>query len=153
MIDLTWLCFFGYDYVNPFALCKSLFTSYMFFVIICKAPKAARVHAGKSSRSPGSVPQQLPTSQWDNIIKFLDSLMSRLRGNQVCGMQHCLPLSALCLIMFWSIIYCLYLSKPFAKQFQNIWEHNLLLYILVCSSLYLIHFPENVPVQQLSSRN
>ncbi|XP_062160286.1 myosin-15 [Alnus glutinosa] len=48
-----------------------------------QAPKAARVHAGKSSRSPGSVPQQLPSSQWDNIIKFLDSLMSRLRGNQV----------------------------------------------------------------------
>ncbi|XP_030951150.1 myosin-15 isoform X1 [Quercus lobata] len=48
-----------------------------------QAPKAARVHAGKSSRSPGGVPQQLPNSQWDNIIKFLDSLMSQLRGNHV----------------------------------------------------------------------
>ncbi|VVA11712.1 PREDICTED: myosin-15 [Prunus dulcis] len=48
-----------------------------------QAPKAARVHAGKSSRSPGNAPQQLPGSQWDNIIKFLDTLMSRLRGNHV----------------------------------------------------------------------
>lgn len=48
-----------------------------------QAPKAARVHAGKSSRSPGGVPQQPPTSQWDNIIKFMDSLMSQLRGNHV----------------------------------------------------------------------
>ncbi|KAK7819479.1 myosin-15 [Quercus suber] len=48
-----------------------------------QAPKAARVHAGKSSRSPGGVPQQLPNSQWDNIIKFLDSLMSQLRSNHV----------------------------------------------------------------------
>ncbi|KAB1219847.1 Myosin-15 [Morella rubra] len=48
-----------------------------------QAPKAARVHAGKSTRSPGGVPQQLPSSQWDNIIKFLDSLMSRLRANHV----------------------------------------------------------------------
>ncbi|XP_042961237.1 myosin-15 isoform X1 [Carya illinoinensis] len=47
-----------------------------------QAPKV-RVHAGKSSRSPGGVPQQLPSSQWDNIIKFLDSLMSRLRCNHV----------------------------------------------------------------------
>ncbi|PQP99256.1 myosin-15 [Prunus yedoensis var. nudiflora] len=48
-----------------------------------QAPKAARVHAGKSSRSPGNAPQQLPGSQWDDIIKFLDTLMSRLRGNYV----------------------------------------------------------------------
>ncbi|KAL6216868.1 hypothetical protein ACLB2K_010086 [Fragaria x ananassa] len=47
-----------------------------------QAPKAARVHAGKS-RSPGNAPQQLPGSQWDNIIKFLDTLMIRLRGNHV----------------------------------------------------------------------
>ncbi|XP_068326692.1 myosin-15-like [Pyrus communis] len=44
-----------------------------------QAPKAAR----KSSISPGNAPQQLPGSQWDNIIKFLDTLMSRLRGNHV----------------------------------------------------------------------
>lgn len=55
------------------------------FMTIFKAPKAARVHAGKSSRSPGNAPQQLPGSQWDNIIKFLDTLMSRLRGNHVSG--------------------------------------------------------------------
>ncbi|KAM7275184.1 hypothetical protein ACFE04_017050 [Oxalis oulophora] len=47
-----------------------------------QAPKSARVHAGKSNRSPG-VPQTLPHSQWDSIIKFLDSLMSRLRENHV----------------------------------------------------------------------
>lgn len=45
-----------------------------------QAPKIAR---GKSSRSPGNVPQQFPSSQWESIIKFLDSLMSRLRANHV----------------------------------------------------------------------
>ncbi|KAK4854336.1 hypothetical protein QYF36_022466 [Acer negundo] len=48
-----------------------------------QVPKSSRVHAGKSSRSPGSVPQQSHSSQWDSIIKFLDSLMSRLRENHV----------------------------------------------------------------------
>lgn len=48
-----------------------------------QAPKNQRVHGGKSSRSPGSVPQQSPSSEWDSIISFLDSLMSRLRGNYV----------------------------------------------------------------------
>ncbi|PSS11638.1 Myosin-15 like isoform 1 [Actinidia chinensis var. chinensis] len=50
---------------------------------IAQAPKIQRVHGGKSSRSPGGVPQQSPSSQWDSIIKFLDSLMSRLRENHV----------------------------------------------------------------------
>ncbi|KAK6912879.1 Myosin head, motor domain [Dillenia turbinata] len=48
-----------------------------------QAPKSVRVHAGKTSRSPGGVSQQSATSQWDSIIKFLDSLMSRLHGNHV----------------------------------------------------------------------
>ncbi|KAG9135235.1 hypothetical protein Leryth_013509 [Lithospermum erythrorhizon] len=49
-----------------------------------QAPKNQRVHGGKSNRSPGGVPQQITTSsQWDNIIKFLDSLMDRLRKNHV----------------------------------------------------------------------
>ncbi|KAL7159103.1 hypothetical protein ABFS83_01G006500 [Erythranthe nasuta] len=48
-----------------------------------QAPKLQRVHGGKSSRSPVGVPQQSPSSEWDSIIKFLDSLMSRLRGNHV----------------------------------------------------------------------
>ncbi|TXG61785.1 hypothetical protein EZV62_013148 [Acer yangbiense] len=48
-----------------------------------QVPKPSRVHAGKSSRSPGGVPQQSHSSQWDSIIKFLDSLMSRLRENHV----------------------------------------------------------------------
>ncbi|CAK9168639.1 unnamed protein product [Ilex paraguariensis] len=48
-----------------------------------QAPKIQRIHGGKSSRSPGGVSQQSPSSQWDSIIKFLDSLMSRLRGNHV----------------------------------------------------------------------
>ncbi|GMQ02370.1 hypothetical protein CsSME_00048636 [Camellia sinensis var. sinensis] len=48
-----------------------------------QAPKIQRMHGGKSSRSPGGVPQQSPSSQWDSIIKFLDSLMSRLRENHV----------------------------------------------------------------------
>ncbi|KAL1219567.1 Myosin-15 [Cardamine amara subsp. amara] len=48
-----------------------------------QAPKASRGMAGKSSRSPGGVPQQSPSSQWESILKFLDSLMSRLRENHV----------------------------------------------------------------------
>ncbi|CAN8327172.1 unnamed protein product [Cochlearia groenlandica] len=48
-----------------------------------QAPKASRGIAGKSSRSPVGVPQQSPSSQWESILKFLDSLMSRLRENQV----------------------------------------------------------------------
>ncbi|XP_042486248.1 myosin-15 isoform X2 [Macadamia integrifolia] len=48
-----------------------------------QAPKVVRSHTGKSSRSPGVVPQQSVNSHWDSIIKFLDSLMSRLRGNYV----------------------------------------------------------------------
>lgn len=52
--------------------------------MILKAPKASRGIAGKSSRSPGGVPQQSPSSQWESILKFLDSLMSRLRENHVC---------------------------------------------------------------------
>ncbi|GMN63257.1 hypothetical protein TIFTF001_032374 [Ficus carica] len=47
------------------------------------APKTSRVHVGKSSRSPGGAPQQTPGNQWENIIKFLDSLMSQLRENHV----------------------------------------------------------------------
>ncbi|ESQ53833.1 hypothetical protein EUTSA_v10024207mg [Eutrema salsugineum] len=48
-----------------------------------QAPKASRGIAGKSSRSPGGVPQQSPSSQWESILKFLDSLLSRLRENHV----------------------------------------------------------------------
>ncbi|KAL6556709.1 hypothetical protein OROGR_005997 [Orobanche gracilis] len=48
-----------------------------------QAPKNQRVHGGKSSRSPGGVSQLSPSNEWDSIIKFLDSLMSRLRGNYV----------------------------------------------------------------------
>lgn len=47
-----------------------------------QAPKS-RVHGGKSSRSPSGVIQQPSNSQWDSIIKFLDSLMDRLRQNHV----------------------------------------------------------------------
>ncbi|CAI0448330.1 unnamed protein product, partial [Linum tenue] len=47
-----------------------------------QAPKNVR-NAGKSSRSPAGIPQQSPGSQWESIIKFLDSLMDRLRGNHV----------------------------------------------------------------------
>ncbi|XWS72374.1 hypothetical protein CRYUN_Cryun02cG0034700 [Craigia yunnanensis] len=47
-----------------------------------QVPKNARVLAGKS-RSPGGFPPQSPSSQWDSIIKFLDSLMDRLRENHV----------------------------------------------------------------------
>ncbi|XP_020224383.1 myosin-15 isoform X1 [Cajanus cajan] len=49
-----------------------------------QAPKTGRgVHGGKSSRSPGGLPQQSSGGQWGNIVKFLDSLMSKLRGNHV----------------------------------------------------------------------
>ncbi|KAL9226908.1 hypothetical protein vseg_002666 [Gypsophila vaccaria] len=46
-----------------------------------QAPKATR--GAKSSRSPGAVQQQPLVNQWDSIIKFLDSLMNRLRKNHV----------------------------------------------------------------------
>ncbi|KAL1315385.1 hypothetical protein HN51_042153 [Arachis hypogaea] len=48
-----------------------------------QAPKAGRSHGGKSTRSPGAPPQQSSGGQWDNIVKFLDTLMSQLRGNHV----------------------------------------------------------------------
>ncbi|KAF5202477.1 Myosin-15 [Thalictrum thalictroides] len=48
-----------------------------------QAPKTVRAHTGKPSRSPGGVPQPSLSSHWDSIIKFLDSLLSRLRGNYV----------------------------------------------------------------------
>ncbi|GKV00049.1 hypothetical protein SLEP1_g12804 [Rubroshorea leprosula] len=48
-----------------------------------QVPKSARVLAGKSSRSPAGVTQQSQTSQWDTIVKFLDSLMVRLHENHV----------------------------------------------------------------------
>ncbi|RVX17395.1 Myosin-15 [Vitis vinifera] len=50
---------------------------------VAQAPKTVRLHAGKSARSPGGLPQQSQSSQWDSIIKFLDSLMDRLLGNHL----------------------------------------------------------------------
>jgi len=50
---------------------------------------------GKSSKSPGGLPLQSPVAQWDNIIKFLDSLMSRMRVNHVWYLLICLSLSDL----------------------------------------------------------
>ncbi|KAJ9168153.1 hypothetical protein P3X46_019712 [Hevea brasiliensis] len=47
-----------------------------------QAPKSSR-HTGKASRSPGGIPQQAHNSHWESIIKFLDSLMGRLRENYV----------------------------------------------------------------------
>lgn len=68
--------------------------------VMVKAPKATRASAGKSSKSSGVVPQQSPTSHWDGIIKFLDSLLTHLRENHVsiafsflcqviCRFWHC----------------------------------------------------------------
>ncbi|KAL2317939.1 hypothetical protein Fmac_031815 [Flemingia macrophylla] len=49
-----------------------------------QAPKAGRgVQGVKSSRSPRGLSQQSSGGQWGNIVKFLDSLMSKLRGNHV----------------------------------------------------------------------
>ncbi|KAK2452762.1 hypothetical protein P8452_00475 [Trifolium repens] len=48
-----------------------------------QTPKTGRTHGGKSSRSPVGLSQQSSGSQWSNIVKFLDSLMSKLRGNHV----------------------------------------------------------------------
>lgn len=56
---------------------------HIFLFYIFKAPKTVRLHAGKLARSPGGLPQQSQSSQWDSIIKFLDSLMDRLRENHV----------------------------------------------------------------------
>ncbi|XP_077236357.1 myosin isoform X2 [Tasmannia lanceolata] len=48
-----------------------------------QAPKTVRGPTGKSSRSPGGVTQQSLSSHWESIIKFLDSLLTRLRENYV----------------------------------------------------------------------
>ncbi|KAJ1442831.1 P-loop containing nucleoside triphosphate hydrolase [Sesbania bispinosa] len=48
-----------------------------------QTPKTGRAHGGKSSRSPGGLPQQSSGGQWGNIVKFLDSLMGKLRENHV----------------------------------------------------------------------
>ncbi|KAG9458232.1 hypothetical protein H6P81_002740 [Aristolochia fimbriata] len=50
--------------------------------ICIQAPKIVRP-AGKSSKSPGGITQQSLSSHWNGIIKFLDSLMARLRENYV----------------------------------------------------------------------
>ncbi|XP_068475999.1 myosin-15-like isoform X3 [Phaseolus vulgaris] len=49
-----------------------------------QAPKTGRgMQGAKLSRSPRGIPQQSSSGPWDNIVKFLDSLMSKLRGNHV----------------------------------------------------------------------
>ncbi|XP_031498331.1 protein OPAQUE1 isoform X2 [Nymphaea colorata] len=48
-----------------------------------QAPKTAKVPPGKTSRSSLGSSQQSLSSHWDNIIKFLDSLMDSLRENYV----------------------------------------------------------------------
>lgn len=91
MIDLTWPIFFVIIITCKILQVTNYVLAFFFFNLfsIIKAPKA-RVHAGKSSRSPGGVSQQLPSSQWDNIIKFLDHLMSRLHCNHVRSKQDSL---------------------------------------------------------------
>lgn len=66
-----------------FLYSSSCFFTFFLYCFMWKAPKATRTPTGKSSRSPGVVSQQSPTSHWDSIIKFLDSLMTRLRENHV----------------------------------------------------------------------
>lgn len=68
-------------YALKFVWLNSMIASH----VCTQAPKIQRVHGGKSSRSPGSgiAPVQSPSSEWDSIIKFLDSLKGRLRGNYV----------------------------------------------------------------------
>ncbi|OAY85788.1 Myosin-15 [Ananas comosus] len=48
-----------------------------------QAPKSARGPSGRTSKSPGGVAQQPLNTHWDSIIRFLDSLMDRLRQNYV----------------------------------------------------------------------
>ncbi|KAK1288010.1 hypothetical protein QJS10_CPB19g01893 [Acorus calamus] len=48
-----------------------------------QAPKTTRGSTGRLSKSPGGVTQQPLSSHWDGIIRFLDSLMARLRQNYV----------------------------------------------------------------------
>ncbi|XP_050884736.1 myosin-15 isoform X1 [Lathyrus oleraceus] len=48
-----------------------------------QAPKTGRAQNGKSSRSPGGLPQQPPGGQWDNIINFLNSLLNQLCVNNI----------------------------------------------------------------------
>ncbi|KAL5074518.1 hypothetical protein RYX36_013502 [Vicia faba] len=48
-----------------------------------QAPKTGRAQSGKSSRSPGGLPQQPLGGQWDNIINFLNSLLNQLCANNI----------------------------------------------------------------------
>ncbi|ESW08884.1 hypothetical protein PHAVU_009G082600 [Phaseolus vulgaris] len=48
-----------------------------------QAPKTGRMLGGKSSKSSGGLPPQSPVAQWDNMIRFLDSFISRMRVNHV----------------------------------------------------------------------
>ncbi|XP_038985415.1 protein OPAQUE1 isoform X2 [Phoenix dactylifera] len=48
-----------------------------------QAPKSTRASVGRASKSPGGILQQPLSSHWDSIIRFLDSLMDRLRQNYV----------------------------------------------------------------------
>ncbi|KAL4195806.1 hypothetical protein AMTRI_Chr04g180180 [Amborella trichopoda] len=48
-----------------------------------QAPKATRASSARASKSPGGASQLSLSSHWDSIIKFLDSLLGRLRENHV----------------------------------------------------------------------
>lgn len=48
-----------------------------------QAPKTNRAHSGRTSKSPGVGNQQPLSIHWDSIVKFLDSLLDRLRNNYV----------------------------------------------------------------------
>ncbi|ONK66111.1 uncharacterized protein A4U43_C06F4260 [Asparagus officinalis] len=48
-----------------------------------QAPKTTRAHAGRASKSQCGGVQQPLSIHWDGIVKFLDSLLARLRNNYV----------------------------------------------------------------------
>ncbi|KAK1263845.1 hypothetical protein QJS04_geneDACA013490 [Acorus gramineus] len=56
------------------------------------APKTTRGSTGRLSKSPGGVTQQPLSSHWDGIIRFLDSLMARLRQNYALSQFICFSL-------------------------------------------------------------
>lgn len=67
--------------------------------IYLKAPKSTRGPTMRTSKSSGGVAQPPLSIHWDSIIRFLDTLMDRLRENFVSfSMLICLEIH--CLLIF-----------------------------------------------------
>jgi len=80
------------------------------------------VQGAKLSKSPRGIPQQSSGGQWDNIVKFLDSLMSKLRGNHVCFIISVVLILLMCLIHCIHFSICCIRSYPLSMVSKSIDE-------------------------------